>query len=75
MKARGYALTMANKLPVLFKIMFNLAKKKSVHGASINPADHVQLFVTNNTKERYLTQAERERLLMAMDQSDNKQLK
>ena len=75
LKAKGYALAMANKLPVLFKIMFNLAKKKSVHGASVNPADHVQLFVTNNAKERYLTQDETERLLTAMQESDNKQLK
>ncbi|WP_089958068.1 site-specific integrase [Limnohabitans sp. 2KL-3] len=75
LKAKGYALAMANKLPVLFKIMFNLAKKKGVHGASTNPALGVQLFVTNNAKERYLTQSETERLLMAMEQSDNKQLK
>ena len=75
LKAKGYALAMANKLPVLFKIMFNLAKKKGVHGASSNPALGVQLFVTNNAKERYLTQSETERLLMAMEQSDNKQLK
>lgn len=75
LKAKGYALAMSNKLPVLFKIMFNLAKKKGVHGASTNPALGVQLFVTNNAKERYLTQAETERLLMAMEQSDNKQLK
>lgn len=75
LRAKGYALAQANKLPVLFKIMFNLAKKKEIPGAQSNPANGVVLFNPNNAKERYLTTAETQRLYEALDQSDNTQLK
>ena len=75
LRAKGYALAQANKLPVLFKIMFNLAKKKEIPGAQSNPANGVVLFNPNNAKERYLTAAETQRLYEALDQSENTQLK
>ena len=75
LRAKGYALAQANKLPVLFKIMFNLAKKKEIPGAQSNPAHGVVLFNPNNAKERYLTAAETQRLYEALDQSENTQLK
>lgn len=75
MRTNGYALAMANKLPVLFKIMYNLGKKKKVQGTASNPADGVVLFVANNAKERFLTADETQRLQDALEQSDNTQLK
>lgn len=75
MRSKGYALAMANKLPILFKIMFNLAKKMRVQGASSNPANEVTLFQANNAKERYLSSEETVRLHEALAKSENTQLK
>ncbi|MCT9812289.1 site-specific integrase [Acidovorax sp. Be4] len=75
LRAKGYALAQANKLPILFKIMFNLAKKKDIQGAQSNPASGVVLFDPNNAKERYLSAAETQRLHEALARSDNTQLK
>jgi integrase len=75
MRSKGYALAMANKLPILFKIMFNLARKVRVQGASSNPANEVTLFQANNAKERYLSSEETVRLHEALAQSENTQLK
>ena len=75
MRSKGYALAMSNKLPILFKIMFNLAKKMRVQGASSNPANEVTLFQANNAKERYLSSEETARLHEALAQSENTQLK
>jgi integrase len=66
---------MANKMPVLFKIMFNLAKKQKVPGATENPSNGVTLFPTNNAKERYLTSEETARLNESLEASANTQLK
>lgn len=75
MRSKEYAPAMSNKLPVLFKIMFNLAKKQKVPGAAENPANGVTLFQLNNAKERYLTSEETVRLHEALERSDNTQLK
>lgn len=75
LRAKGYALAMANKLPILFKIIYNLGKQKKVVGTATNPADGVTLFVTNNAKERYLSAEETQRLQEALERSTNSQLK
>ena len=75
MRNKGYALAMANKLPILFKIMYNLGKKKKVQGTANNPANDVVMFVANNAKERFLTADETQRLQVALEQSDNTQLR
>lgn len=75
MRARGYALAHANMLPILLKVMFNLAKKKGLAGSQNNPANGVILFVTNNAKERYLSASETQRLHLALSRSTNTQLK
>lgn len=75
LRQQGYALAMANKLPIMFKTMYNLARKRKVQGTSINPADGVKVFVVNNAKERYLNPEEVQRLHLALEQSDNTQLK
>lgn len=70
-----YARATANKLPVLLKIMYNLAKKQGVQGASSNPANEVKLVQPNNGKERYLSSDETVRLHDALEKSGNSQLK
>ena len=75
LRAKGYALASANKIPILFKIMFNLAKKKNIQGAQSNPANGVVLFNPNNAKERYLSAAETQRLYEVLDRSENTQLR
>lgn len=74
LRAKGYALAHANMLPILLKIMFNLARKKGLPGSESNPASGVVLFTTNNAKERYLSGAETQRLYEALSRCDNKQL-
>ncbi len=75
LRAKGYALAHANMLPILLKVMFNLAKKKGLAGSQNNPANGVILFVTNNAKERYLSASETQRLHLALSRSTNTQLK
>ena len=75
MLKKKYARAMANKLPILFKIMFNLAKKQQVQGVLSNPADEATLFHANNAKERYLSSEETVRLHEALEKSENTQLK
>ncbi|MSQ66030.1 MAG: DUF4102 domain-containing protein [Limnohabitans sp.] len=75
LRNKGYALAMANKLPILFKIMYNIGRKKKIQGTTINPANDVVMFVANNAKERYLSVDETQRLQVALEQSDNTQLK
>ncbi len=75
LRAKGYAFAQANKLPVLLKVMFNLAKKNGLPGSQSNPANGVLLFTPNNAKERYLSSAETQRLHEALSKSENTQLK
>jgi integrase len=75
LRNKGYALAMANKLPILFKIMYNIGRKKKIQGTSINPANDVVMFVANNAKERFLSVDETQKLQVALEQSDNTQLK
>lgn len=75
LRTKGYALAHANKIPILFKIMFNLARKKGIPGSESNPADGVVLFNPNNAKERYLSAAETQRLHEALSQRGSPQLK
>ena len=75
LRDRDYALATANKLPVIMRIMFNLAKDRKVQGADTNPAVAVPLFPVNNAKERFLNADETQRLQEAIEHSDNTQLK
>lgn len=49
----AYALSTANKMPMLFKIFYNLARRMKVQGATSNPAQSLKLFQVNNMKERF----------------------
>jgi len=75
LKVMGYALSTANKMPILFKIFYNLARRMNVQGAASNPAKSLKLFQVNNMKERYLTPEEVQRLRRVLEEGDNKQLK
>jgi integrase len=75
LKAKGYAPATANRILILFRHMYNLAKKWKTPGAEQNPALGVDLFQENNKRERYLTAEEVQRLVGAVKDSDNTQLK
>jgi integrase len=55
--------------------MFNRAIKWDIPGVTVNPATEVKLFNPNNSRERYLTADETQRLLAAVEKSKNTQLK
>ena len=55
--------------------MFNLAKKFGVPGSEVNPAVGIKISDPLNACERYLTKEEAQRLLTAIDGSENQQLK
>lgn len=75
LRTKGYALAHANKIPILLKIMFNLARKKGIAGSESNPADGVVLFNPNNAKERYLSAVETQRLHEALSLCGSAQFK
>lgn len=74
MRAKGYALATCNRMLVLMRYMFNLAKKWKLPGADFNPTIGVPMYEANNARERYLTAEETQRLKMALVRSDNTQL-
>jgi integrase len=73
--AKGYAKATANRSMVLIKIVFNLAKKMQTPGADTNPANGIKFADPQNARERFLTKEETQRLLQAIEQSENLQLK
>jgi integrase len=75
MRASGYAPATANRVIILLRYMYNLAKKWKISGAENNPTAGVQLFECNNARERFLTTEETQRLIGALEGSDNPQLK
>ncbi|KRB27955.1 site-specific integrase [Acidovorax sp. Root70] len=75
LRAKGYSAAQADKMPVLFKIIFNLAKKKNTPGVQSNPAADVKLFNADNARERYLSTEETLRLQEALERGENEQMK
>lgn len=70
MKARGYALATCNRVLVLVRYMFNLAKKWDM-GVADNPTRHTELFKVDNKRQRFLTRVETVRLFSALRRSRN----
>ena len=68
LRANGYAASTCNKLPVILRIIFNIAKKRQVSGVDINPAVDVKVFPTQS-RERYLSTDEIQRLRDALEHS------
>ncbi|QWV18488.1 site-specific integrase [Stutzerimonas zhaodongensis] len=75
MRAKGYALATCNRMLVLMRYMYNLAKKWKIPGADFNPTVGVPMYEANNARERYLSAEETQRLKEALETSDNTQLK
>ncbi len=75
LRAKNYAPATCNKLPVILKIIYNLARKRKLTGAEFNPAAEVKLFEPNNIRERYLSKEEIQRLRGVLLESENPQLK
>lgn len=75
MRARGYAKGTCNRVLVLVKYMFKLAKKWNLPGAQENPSEGIKLVDPQNARERYLSAEETQRLRQAIEDSPNVQLK
>jgi len=69
-----YALATCNRMVILLRYMYNLAKKWKIPGAENNPTAGVSLYECNNARERFLTLEETQRLRVAIAESDNTQL-
>ena len=74
LRTSGYAKGTANPMLVMFKTLFNLAKKWITPGAEINPIVGIDLVDPQNAKELFLTAQETQRLRLAIQDSDNSQL-
>ena len=74
MTKAGYAPGTANKFIVQIRYMYNVAKKQGIPGADFNPAAGVKQYPVQG-RERFLTQEEIQRLRIAVEKSQNKQLK
>jgi integrase len=74
MRTKGYALATCNRMLVLLRYMFNLAKKWKIPGADSNPTLGVPMYEANNARERYLNAEETQRLKEALETSENTQL-
>jgi integrase len=70
MQDNGYASGTTNRVLVLLRYIFNLAKKWSVAGVESNPAAELKT-APDVCRERFLTSEEIERLLSALDADEN----
>lgn len=70
MQANGYASGTTNRVLVLLRYIFNLAKKWGVSGVQNNPAAELKT-APDVYRERFLTAQETHRLLKALDTDEN----
>jgi integrase len=70
-----YALATCNRMVILMRYMYNLAKKWKIPGADTNPTAGVALYECNNGRERFLTIEETQKLRAALEDSENTQLR
>jgi len=70
MDNRGYAAGTTNRVVVLLRYVFNLAKKWGVPGVFDNPTFGLRM-APEVCRERYLTEQEVRRLIAALDQDQN----
>lgn len=75
MRANGYAQSQCNNLPSTLKVIYNVAKKRKIPGAEFNPAVDVKMPSPNNARQRFLSLEEIQRLRIAIEHSQNTQLK
>ncbi len=74
MRAAGYAPGTANKYVVQIRYMYNIARRAKIPGTEINPAEEVKQYRVEG-RERFLSAEEIERLRVAVERSENTQLK
>jgi integrase len=70
LREAGYASGTVNRVLVLLRFIFNLAKKWAVPGAGKNPTSGLKT-APDVCRERFLTQEEAQRLLHALDADEN----
>ncbi|MBM1817414.1 site-specific integrase [Pseudosulfitobacter pseudonitzschiae] len=72
----GAAPASVNRLTILARYMFNLAKTKwKIQGITENPTSAVNLLPVDNKRERYLSDDETVRLCDAVNRNQNKELR
>ena len=64
-----------NRVIIMLRYIFNLAIKWETAGITKNPTAGIPLLEENNKKERYLTGDEANKLIVALQKSENKMLK
>ncbi len=72
---KTHAAGSCNRLLILLRYFFSLAKKWETPGIQSNPASAVPLMPEDNRRERYLSAEEAQRLYEAVCKSDNPMLK
>ena len=60
----------ANKVLIFLSSAFNIAIELEIQGVDINPASGIKEYTLNNAKERYLTKEETQRLLEAINSTE-----
>ncbi|WP_199484282.1 tyrosine-type recombinase/integrase [Thiocapsa marina] len=73
--ASGLSPAYCNAMVGVLRRIFNLAKRWGVPGAEVNPTANVTLLEVDNIKEVYLTAEQTERLITAVNNSSNTQLR
>ena len=71
MRAKGYAGGTTNRVLVLLRYIFNLARKWNVPGASVNPTAGLST-APRVDRQRFLTADETKRLIAAIDEDENR---
>ena len=66
---KTHAPASTNRVMILLRTLYNRAIAWQVKGVTVNPTQGIALYETNNKKERYLTEAEMQRLLQAIQTS------
>ncbi len=74
-RAAGAAPGSANRLLILMRYIFNLALRWETPGIKTNPCHQVPLMPENNKRERYLSDAEAQRLAQAVCASSSPMLR
>ncbi len=70
----GYSASTANLALILLRFIFNCAIRWEILPQGANPTQGVALFENNNQRQRYLTEAELQRLLTELDRNHNRQV-
>lgn len=70
----GYAAATCNRMLILLKFIFNCATRWDFLPPGSNPCSGIEAFADHGARERFLTTAEVQRLMAALDASPQKQV-